>query len=245
MADAIVTKSLCKQFPVGENRLTAFKRLSNLWRGKYRKREYLDAFSEINLRVRKGSRIALIGNNGAGKSTLLRTIAGIYAPTRGSVSIQGSLVLLAGWGTGLVDTLTVRKNVYLLGAIYGMYRHEVDRYYRDIISWAELERFESNQLFTLSTGMRTRLAFSTIRHVNADIFLLDEAFSAGDQNFKKKCNAHFEQAGKSDRTYIIATHNPESLSFFCNETMWLDNGRIIAFGPSEKVIKDYHAGMRS
>jgi len=241
MSDAIVTRALCKQFPVGENRMTAFMRLSALVRGMYRKREQLNAFSDVNLRIRRGSRIALLGNNGAGKSTLLRTIAGIFTPTRGSVRVEGSLTLLAGWGVGLVDKLTVKQNIYLLGAIYGLYRDEINQYYRDILSWAELERFEANQLYTLSSGMKTRLAFSVIRHIDADIFLLDEAFSAGDQNFQEKCNAHFSKVSKLQRTYIIATHHPEALSFFCTEAIWLEGGHVVAFGPAEEVIRDYHA----
>jgi len=245
MPDAIVTRSLGKQFPVGEDRMTAFMRLSALVRGMYRKREQLDVLSDVNLRIRKGSRIALLGNNGAGKSTLLRTIAGIYTPTQGSVQIEGSLTLLAGWGVGLMEKLTVKQNIYLLGAIYGLFRHEIDRHYRDILSWAELERFESNQLYTLSSGMKTRLAFSAIRHIDADIFLLDEAFSAGDQNFQEKCNAHFSKVSKLQRTYIIATHHPEALSFFCTEAMWLDSGRVVAFGPAEDVIRDYHASKHA
>jgi len=245
MADAIVASALCKKFPVGENRLSAFRRLSSLVRGEYRKRDYIDAFAGIDLRVPKGSRIALVGNNGAGKSTFLRTIAGIHAPSQGSLSIDGSVVLLAGWGVGMIETLTVRQNIYLLGAIHGLFRKEIDRHYKDIVQWAELERFQSNQLFTLSTGMRTRLAFSTIRHVQADIFLLDEAFSAGDQNFHEKCNAHFEKVSRLGRTYIIATHNPESLRFFCSQALWLDRGRLAAFGPIDTVIEAYHASKRA
>jgi ABC-2 type transport system ATP-binding protein len=245
MTNAIVTHSLCKQFPVGEDRMTAFKRVSKLIRGIYTKPQRLDVLSNINLEIPRGSKIALLGNNGSGKSTLLRSLAGIYAPTRGSVTIEGTIMMLSGWGIGQLDKLTVRQNVYLLGAIYGLFRHEIDQVYHDIISWAELEQFESNQLFTLSTGMKTRLAFSTTRHVDSDICLLDEAFSAGDQNFHKKCKAHFEQSRHKDRTYIIATHHPEALGFFCTQAAWIRQGRIEDFGPFDDVVANYQESKRS
>jgi len=245
MSHAIVTRALFKQFPIGEDRITAFKRVSKLIQGMYRKPRQVEVLRDINLEIPRGSKIALIGNNGSGKSTLLRSIAGIYSPTRGSITIEGRITMLTGWGVGQVEKLTVKQNVYLLGAIYGLFRHEIDQRYQDIISWAELEKFESNQLFTLSTGMKTRLAFSTIRHVDSDIFLLDEAFSAGDQNFHNKCNAYFKRARHLENTYVIATHNPKSLSFFCTEAMWLDKGRIVAFGPIDEVIRDYEASKRS
>ena len=245
MSNAIVTRALFKQFPIGEDRMTAFKRVSKLFRGRYAKPQRIDVLSDINLEIPRGSKIALIGNNGSGKSTLLRIIAGIYTPTRGAVTIEGSVTFLAGWGIGQIEKLTVRQNIYMLGAIYGLFRHEIDRHYQDIISWAELEKFESNQLYTLSSGMKTRLAFSSTRHVKSDIFLLDEAFSAGDQNFHERCHTFFKEAGRRETTYVIATHNPKSLSFFCNEAIWIDKGCIVAFGPIDEVIGDYAASKRS
>jgi len=245
MNNAIVARSLAKQFPIGENRMTAFRRTAKLLRGIYRRPQQVNVLRDVNLDIPRGSKIALLGHNGSGKSTLLRTIAGIYAPSSGAVAFEGSLTILSGWGVGQVEKLTVKQNVYLLGTIYGLYRDEIDRHYEDILSWAELEKFESNQLFTLSTGMRTRLAFSTTRHVNSDIFLLDEAFSAGDRSFRDKCNNYFKQPSHRNRTYVIATHNPEALTFFCNQAMWLDEGRIAAFGPIDEVIEAYEASKRS
>jgi teichoic acid transport system ATP-binding protein len=236
---AIKTTDLHKVFPLSNGRMTAFKRFAQMVRGQDAGRPLVRALTAVNLEIPSGRKVALIGNNGAGKSTLLRTIAGIYQPTSGRVQWQGTLTLLTGWGLGLIDDLSVKENVYLYGAIYGLNRRAIGEKYRDIIAWAEVEPYENSKLGVLSSGMKTRLAFSTIRHVESDIFLLDEAFSAGDKNFREKCDEHFLEAKNASRTYLIATHSLETITRICSEALWLEKGRVVAYGPAAEVIADY------
>jgi ABC-type polysaccharide/polyol phosphate transport system ATPase subunit len=240
---AIRITDLHKAFPHRDGQITAFKRLSMMARHRHRP-EPLPALTAIDLAIPAGSKVALIGNNGAGKSTLLRTLAGIYRPTRGTVEVDGKLTILAGWGVGLIDDLTVRENIYLYGAIYGLTRTEISERLADILEWAELEEFETSKLHTLSSGMRTRLGFSTVRHVESDIFLLDEAFSAGDQDFREKCDRHFQEEKNGGRTFLIATHSLGNITSICSEAMWLDKGRLIAYGPADDVIAEYKASKK-
>jgi ABC-type polysaccharide/polyol phosphate transport system ATPase subunit len=202
------------------------------------------ALREISLDVFRGDKIAVIGNNGSGKTTLLKLIAGIYLPTRGRIDIDGRMLLLRGVGTGMLDELTVADNVFLYGIIYGMDRLRIQEKFAEVLEWGELTDFASAELRTLSSGMRARLAFSLTRHFDTDIFLLDEAFAVGDKDFREKYEEVFRSQKNGDRTYLIATHDLEFAKLFCNKTIWLHKGRLLAFGETEAILDRYTSPKR-
>lgn len=197
------------------------------------------ALKGINFSIQKGEKIALVGDNGSGKSTLLKTIAGLYKPNQGTVTVNGKMVLLAGFGVGMINDLTIEENLYLYGAVYGMDRETVRSKFDDILDWAELREFFKAQYKTLSSGMRTRIAFSATRHIDADIYLLDEALTAGDKSFRHKCDDYFEACKNTDKTFLVATHNLDFVKKFCDKALWLSKGNQVAFGDIHHVLADY------
>ncbi len=242
---AIRTESVSKAFSKERFDKTMFRLLAGtlLQNGTHRQLHF--ALKNINLEVRPGEKIGVIGNNGAGKSTLLRLLAGLYAPTEGRVYVNGDVKILAGLGIGMIDDLSVEDNVYLYGAIYGMEREAIRDKFAEIVRWAEVDNFVGAELRMLSSGMRARLAFSIIRHVEADILLFDEALTAGDKNFKEKCNEVLDGYKGSKRTFMIATHDVEFAKKFCSKTLWLAKGEQVTFGETEKVVEEYLAGGKS
>jgi homopolymeric O-antigen transport system ATP-binding protein len=207
--------------------------------------EHYFALRGINLTVSRGEKIALVGNNGSGKTTLLRLIAGLYRPTHGRVDVDGRVLLLRGVGTGMVDELSVAENLFLYGVIYGMERSSIQEKFDEVMEWAELKDFASAELRTLSSGMRARLAFSLARHFDTDVFLLDEAFAVGDKDFRAKYEEVFRNQKNGDRTYVIATHDLDFARLFCAKTIWLQKGRLMAFGETEKVLQQYTAPLHA
>lgn len=236
---AIKSVDLGKDFTTKNGPLTVFKTVharllgSGMVNGTYR------ALEDISFTIEAGEKVALIGNNGSGKTTLLKTIAGLYKPNRGEVCVNGNVVLLAGLGVGMIDELSVKQNIFLYGAIYGLQKEYITEKYPEILEWAELQDFGKAQLRTLSSGMRSRLAFSTMRYVKSDIFLLDEALTAGDKNFKAKCQAYFHGPKIAETTLVIATHNLDFVKSICAKALWLDRGRVKGFGDSQTVVKEY------
>jgi ABC-type polysaccharide/polyol phosphate transport system ATPase subunit len=199
------------------------------------------ALRGIDLIASRGDKIAVVGNNGSGKTTLLKLIAGLYQPTHGQVDVDGRVLLLRGVGTGMVDELSVAENLFLYGVIYGMERSAIREKFDEVVEWAELQDFASAELRTLSSGMRARLAFSLARHFDTDVFLLDEAFAVGDKDFRAKYEEVFRNQKNGDRTYLIATHDLDFAKMFCAKTIWLQRGRLMAFGETEKVLQQYTA----
>ena len=201
------------------------------------------ALHQISFDVARGDKIALIGNNGSGKTTLLKLIAGLYLPTVGSIDVDGRVLLLRGVGTGMLDELSVSENLFLYGIMYGMDRSTIREKFDEVLAWAELTDFASAELRTLSSGMRARLAFSITRHFDTDIFLLDEAFAVGDKDFRAKYEDVFRNLKNGERTYLIATHDLDFARMFCAKTLWLQKGRLMAFGETERVLRQYASPM--
>jgi ABC-2 type transport system ATP-binding protein len=160
------------------------------------------------------------------------------------VRTSGDLTLLAGLGIGMVDELSVEENIFLYGAIYGMDREQIEAGLAEIIEWAELQDFAGAKLKTLSSGMRTRLAFSATRYLEKDIYLLDEALTAGDTTFQQKCEAVFHEYKKTNKTFLISTHDMNFVKIFCTKTLWLHKGRQVEFGDTAGVLEQYEQSNR-
>jgi len=236
---AITVGDVWREFPVERERRTMFRVLRDLVRHLHAQPGRLVALRGVSLTVERGDKTAVIGNNAAGKSTLLRLIAGLLRPTRGSVSVRGEMVLLTSLGVGMIDDVSVLDNTLLYGSLYGVEPSSMREALADILSWAGIAGYEYAKLKTLSSGTRARLAFSVVRYIAADIFLIDEALSAGDVTFQAKCRAFFDEPRNHDRTFLVATHDLEFVRSFCQRALWLHEGRVMAFGDSRSVVAEY------
>lgn len=239
---AIGVHDVTRWFPQKDTHNTAFRALKSRVSNGNGNGNGFYALNGVNFTVAKGEKIAIVGDNGAGKTTLLKVIGGLYRPTAGAVRVRGEMVLLRGVEIGMVDELSAGENLFLYGSIYGLHRNKIKENFNEIFEWAELEAFTDARLATLSSGMRARLAFSALRHFDAEIFLLDEAFSAVDRHFEKKYLEVFEQQKNSDKTFLIATHDMKFARMFCTKTLWLNRGQQMAFDSTDEVLDRYMAG---
>jgi ABC-type polysaccharide/polyol phosphate transport system ATPase subunit len=231
----VVVDRLVKRFAAEPRHPTFFRAL----RQAITPRRRFTVLDGVSLEVQPGDRVAVVGNNGAGKTTLLKLLAGLLRPTAGRIEIRGSLTLLSGLGVGMVDELSVEDNIGLYGAIYGVERVTMRARTEEIVQWAGLEEFLGAQLKRLSSGMKARLAFSALRHIDKDIYLLDEVLTAGDKNFREKCHEVFRGYERAGKTVVAATHERHFAETFCNRALWLDHGRVRAYGEAAVVLDQY------
>ena len=192
----------------------------------------------ITFTLEKGDMLGIIGANGAGKSTLLKAISGIMEPTEGYVRRGGSIAALLELASGFDGDLTVRENAYLRGAMLGYTRKFMDETYDEIISFAGLKDFEDRPFKQLSSGMKSRLAFSIASLVQPDILILDEVLSVGDGAFRKKSEAKMREILSSGATTILVSHSIGQVRELCSKVLWLDHGKQIAFSSDVKDICD-------
>jgi len=235
----LVVRGLVKEFAAGGHRPTVYRLVRSLLDGGKTSGARMRALDGIDLDVRTGELVGVVGENGAGKTTLLKTIAGLYAPTQGSVEVGGEVALLAGLGVGMIEELSVAENIYLYGAVCRLRRRTIKDRFDTIVQWAELEGCVDDELRTLSSGMRSRLAFGVAMQITSDVILMDEAFNAGDGRFQDRCEEFLRETKGMERTVLVATHNLEFVSSFCDRTLWLHRGRQKAFGPTEVVLPEY------
>lgn len=193
----------------------------------------------ITFTLEKGDMLGIIGTNGAGKSTLLKAISGIMEPTEGYVRRDGSIAALLELASGFDGDLTVRENTYLRGAMLGYSRKFMDETYDEIISFAELKDFEDRPFKQLSSGMKSRLAFSIASLVQPDILILDEVLSVGDGAFRKKSEAKMREILNSGATTILVSHSITQVRELCNKVLWLDKGEQVAFGETKEICEKY------
>ena len=196
------------------------------------------ADKDITFTLEKGDMLGIIGTNGAGKSTLLKAVSGIMEPTHGSVRREGTIAALLELASGVDGDLTVRENTYLRGAMLGYTRKFMDEMYDRIIDFAELREFENRPFKQLSSGMKSRLAFSIASLVQPDILILDEVLSVGDGAFRKKSEAKMREILSSGATSILVSHSLNQIRELCSKVLWLDHGRQIAFGSDVQAICD-------
>jgi ABC-type polysaccharide/polyol phosphate transport system ATPase subunit len=237
--DCVVRISQLSKFFERNGQHTLYRLLKGKLVGNNADSQSFAALNDINIEIMRGEKVGLIGNNGAGKSSLLKVIAGLYAASSGEIRVTGEVTLLSGLGIGMLDELSVEENIFLYSAICGLERKKTKKNLQEIIEWAELQGFERAKLKTLSTGMNTRLAFSITRHIESDIVLMDEALSAGDKTFRKKCEGVFENYRNNDRTFVFASHDLEFVKKFCTRTLWLQKGQQLAFGDTDLVLQRY------
>ncbi|MBP6701965.1 MAG: ABC transporter ATP-binding protein [Vicinamibacteria bacterium] len=199
------------------------------------------ALDDVSFTLFKGEVVGIIGRNGAGKSTLLRILSRVMRPSSGEVDIQGRVGSLLEVGTGFHPDLSGRENVYLNGALLGMPREEIDAKLGAIAEFADVGDFMNAPLKHFSSGMYLRLAFSVAIHLDAELLLLDEVLSVGDEWFARKCAARVEQACRSGRTVLIVGHDLGTLRALCDRLLLLERGKLAMDGEPEAVIARYLA----
>lgn len=203
--------------------------------GRYQVTEFW-ADRDVTFSLERGDMLGIIGTNGAGKSTLLKAVSGIMVPTRGHMEINGTVAALLELASGFDPDLTVRENTYLRGAMLGYTRKFMDEMYHSIIDFAELQDFQERPFKQLSSGMKSRLAFSIACLVNPDILILDEVLSVGDGAFRKKSGNKMKQILSSGVTGILVSHSVEQVREMCNKILWLDHGKQVYFGDETETV---------
>lgn len=192
----------------------------------------------ITFAIENGDMLGIVGTNGAGKSTLLKVISGIMLPSEGCIKREGKIAALLELGSGFDGELTVKENTYLRGALLGYTRKFMDETYERIIEFAELKDFEDRPFKHLSSGMKSRLAFSIASLVQPDILILDEVLSVGDGAFRKKSEAKMREIINGGATTILVSHSLNQIRSMCNKILWLHKGKQIMFGDNVQEICD-------
>ena len=200
-----------------------------------------EALKHINLQVRRGESLALIGRNGAGKSTLLRIIAGIIEPTDGYVRTRGNMVPLLKLGAGFDYTATGKENVFLNGAMLGFSHKEMQKKYDSIVEFAELGEFMNVPLKNYSSGMMSKLGFAIAVDVNPDVLLIDEILSVGDAVFQKKCAQKIDELRANGTTFIVVSHSMAQVTRLCQKAVYIKDGAIIDSGTAQEITRKYNA----
>lgn len=236
---AIAFKHVFKNFHLQEDR--TFKEFfPHFILGKPWAKEFT-ALNNISFEIKQGETVGIIGKNGAGKSTLLKLIAGVTAPTKGEVIVNGKVAPLIELSAGFHQELTGYENIFLNAAILGMHKKEIEQIVDQVISFSELQGFIHTPVKKYSTGMYMRLGFSIAIHLNAPILLLDEILAVGDDTFQKKCLNFLKRIKESrDKTIIFVSHSEESIKSFCDRVLLFDEGNLIEDSSPTKAFHTYH-----
>ena len=219
-------------------------RLDDVWKqyrlGAGRKADAFWALRDITLEVPRGASLGVIGRNGAGKSTLFKLLAGITAPTRGRIVIDGRLAALIEVGSGFHPELTGRENVFLSGAILGMRRREIADKLDRIVAFAGVERFIDTPVKRYSSGMYVRLGFAIAAHLEPDVLLVDEVLAVGDAEFQVKCLERIDELKKRGTTALFISHDLSAVERLCDRAILLEGGAIVESGAPGEVVASYH-----
>lgn len=200
------------------------------------------AIDNLSLSIKQGENVGIIGGNGAGKSTLLKVIAGIYSPNSGKVITHRPIrSVFIGLQSGFISYLNGVQNIYLTGYLLGMNKKEIKEKFQDIINYAELGEALYKPLFTYSSGMRARLAFSVSVFSDPDLLLLDEVMGVGDKDFRGKSNETLQDMIHGKAAVVMVSHEMDSLKKVCDQAVWFDKGKVKSLGKCEDVISAYQS----
>lgn len=244
---------ISKQYEIATSKGTSisqFSRRAVLWpyrklRGQptpplYQSKQKFWPLSEVSFSVDRGEVVGIIGSNGAGKSTLLKVLSRIVAPTTGHAIIRGRVSSLIEVGTGFNPNLSGRDNVFLNASLHGLSRAEVATRFDEIVDFSGVGKFIDTPVKHYSSGMYSRLAFSVAAHLEPDLLFVDEVLAVGDLAFQQKCLNRFSEMVGGHRTVLFVSHNLGAVSNICTKVLWLDQGRVKYFGPTEEGIAAYY-----
>ena len=234
---AIEVMNVTKKFKIYYDKASTLKERLVFWNKT--KREERLVLENIDITIKKGETVALIGTNGSGKSTLLKLMTKIIYPSQGKIITHGKVTSLLELGAGFHPDFTGRENIYFNASIFGLSAKEIDARFDDILAFSELEEFIDNPVRTYSSGQYMRLAFSIAINVDAEILLIDEILAVGDQHFQDKCFKKLEELKKSDKTIVIVTHSLASVRNLCDRAIWIYNGTVRLDGKASKVVDEY------
>lgn len=212
-------------------------------KGTYYEKEF-HALNNITFSLDKGELLGIIGTNGAGKSTLCKVISGIMRPTNGTMSVNGSIASLLELGTGFDPDLTVYENTFLRGAMLGYTRDFMNKTYDSIIKFAELKEFEDRKFSHLSSGMKSRLAFSIACLVKPEILILDEVLSVGDGAFRAKSEAKMHEIIEGGTTTLLVSHSLDQIRRMATKVLWIEKGKQIDFGETTEICDKYEKFLK-
>ncbi|MCX7592741.1 MAG: ABC transporter ATP-binding protein [Fischerella sp.] len=215
------------------------KTILSILEGKYRKPAKKMVLDQIDLVVKSGEKVGIIGANGSGKSTLLKVICGILQPTSGTVRVRGQIAPLIELGAGFDPEISVKDNILLYGVLLGFSRAQMRTRVREILEFAELEDYALVPVKGLSSGMVARLGFAIATDVQPDILILDEVLSVGDESFKNKCKQRIDKFWNGNATILVVSHDLEFIKQSCNQAIWLDKGKIRFIGDASQAV-DYY-----
>ena len=198
------------------------------------------ALKHLNFEVERGEVVGFVGGNGAGKSTLLKVVSGVMKPTEGKITVAGNICPMIELGAGFDMDLTARENIYLNGSILGYSREFIDQKFDEIVSFSELQDFLEVPVRNFSSGMVARLAFSIATQVDPEILIVDEILSVGDLNFQQKSEAKMRSMITGGTTVLYVSHSIDSIRSLCDKVVWLDHGKVVMSGNTEKVCQAYY-----
>jgi len=243
MKPILEIKNISKKYKINKNGAPGYlsfrDSITDLFKPKASSNEEFWALNDISFEVYPGESIGIIGKNGAGKSTLLKILSRITPPTSGKIISRGRIASLLEVGTGFHPELTGKENIFLNGSILGLKRHEILRQFDSIVDFSGVEKFLNTPLKHYSSGMQLRLAFAVSAHLEPEILIIDEVLAVGDVEFQKKCMGKMDEVSKSGRTILFVSHNMGSLKQLCERLVWLESGRMVDEGGSDKMIGKY------
>ena len=232
----LICQNVSIKYCTGDFKYIGFKEwLTRRLSGNYEVNDFW-ANRNVTFSLKRGDMLGIVGTNGAGKSTLLKAISGIMEPNEGLVKRKGQIAALLELSSGFDGDLTVKENAYLRGAMLGYTRKFMDETYPAILKFSELEEFENRPFKQLSSGMKSRLAFSIASLVKPEILILDEVLSVGDGAFRRKSEAKMREILANGTTTILVSHSTPQVRTLCNKVLWLDHGRQVVFSDDVKGI---------
>ncbi len=235
--DSIEIRNLTKIFTIYKDKRYTLKQKLIFFRNNSKEKSIV--LDDINLTIKKGELVILIGTNGSGKSTLLKLISKILYPTKGIIKTNGKICSIIELGAGFHQDFTGRENIYFNGSLYGLSKKNIDEKIEEIIKFSELENFIDNPIRTYSSGMLIRLAFSIVINIDADIYLFDEILAVGDNHFQKKCLKKIQELKKMNKTIIVVSHDLDLVKNIGTRAIWLNNGKIYKDGVTKEIINMY------
>lgn len=246
MGDPVIeVKNVSIRYITGDLRNIGLKEfLMKKLTGKYQVQSFM-AVDNVSFTVEQGDMLGVIGTNGAGKSTLLKAVTQIMVPTRGSVKVNGKIAALLELASGFDGDLDLKENAYLRGAMLGYTRKFMDEKYPEILAFSELQEFENRPFKQLSSGMKSRIAFSIASMLEPEILILDEVLSVGDGAFREKSEAKMQEIIRNGKATILVSHSIQQVRRLCNKVLWLDHGKQIAFGETDQICDKYEEYLKT
>jgi lipopolysaccharide transport system ATP-binding protein len=255
---AIAIDGISKRYRIGRRErylalrdvlANAVKAPLRLMRGRSRngddEADHIWALKDIQLEIRQGEILGMVGRNGAGKTTLLKVLTRITKPTSGRARIWGRVGSLLEVGTGFHPELTGRDNIFMSGSILGMKKEEIKRRFDEIVEFSGIEKFLDTPAKHYSSGMYTRLGFAVAAHLETEVLLVDEVLAVGDLEFQKKCLGKMKEVSSGGRTVILVSHQMNQIRRLCDKVLWMESGQVRKCGPTAEVVGAYEAAFGS